>query len=71
MLSFSGTGFTDEDGKELEPFDKLTGKKRSKGSDSGKVDDDGHPTKLKRKGRVTIEVTLSTFMILPPFTLYT
>lgn len=48
-------GYMDEDDEEPEPSDKLTGRKRNKGSDPGKVDNEGHPTKLKRKGRVTIE----------------
>lgn len=57
----SRIGHMDEDDEEVEPSEKLTGRKRNKGPDLGKVADDGRATKLKRKGRVTIEVKFITY----------
>ncbi|ONK57570.1 uncharacterized protein A4U43_C09F1850 [Asparagus officinalis] len=51
-VSLKGNDFDDD---EAEPSEKSTVRKRTKGSDLDKVDDDARATKLKRKGRVTIE----------------
>lgn len=45
-----------KDTEEMEPSEKSIVRKRRKGSDSGKVDDDSPTSRSKRKGKVTIEV---------------